>query len=74
MVKIAKSRVLIDSSCILFGEEVGSGCFGKVYRGIFVDGSPEDNVLHIPVAIKTLKGMGDFVIFYCPMPAFKHPI
>lgn len=52
---VERSGVFIDRSQIHMGSEIGSGCFGKVFRGALRT-DDQSRKTFIPVAIKTLKG------------------
>lgn len=53
---LASSGVLIELSSLHLGREIGSGCFGKVFRGVLDEFTEEGEVRRTSVAIKTLKG------------------
>lgn len=59
--ELERRGVLIELSSLHIGREIGSGCFGKVFRGV-LDQQEEDNteIVRVPVAIKTIKGNSIF--------------
>ncbi|XP_069360810.1 muscle, skeletal receptor tyrosine-protein kinase-like [Maniola hyperantus] len=65
---------MLERSALTFLEEVGEGCFGKVYKGVLRINSAED-----VVAIKVLKEIAgrsaeqDFMREVNIMSAFRHP-
>ncbi|XP_026487648.2 NT-3 growth factor receptor-like isoform X1 [Vanessa tameamea] len=65
---------LLERNALTFLEEVGEGCFGKVYKGVLRSTTAEEQV-----AIKVLKDNAgrsaeeDFVREVSIMSAFRHP-
>ncbi|XP_045766086.1 tyrosine-protein kinase transmembrane receptor Ror-like isoform X2 [Maniola jurtina] len=65
---------MLERSALTFLEEVGEGCFGKVYKGVLRGNSAEE-----VVAIKVLKEIAgrsaeqDFMREVNIMSAFRHP-
>ena len=55
--KLAKDKVLIELSSLHLGREIGSGCFGKVFRGVLDEVTTDGEIIRTSVAIKTLKGL-----------------
>ena len=66
--RLERSGVLIDSALLHRGAEIGSGCFGKVYKGQLAVTSEKD-VTYQPVAIKTLRG--DYLLTYSVFIVFS---